>query len=131
MSAYQRATVVVLPCVTDAESFGLSLIEAMACGKPVIGSRVGGIPFVMDEGVDGLLVPPGDVGALASACLRLLDDRKLAEALGAAGRRKVVADYTWNGQVDRYVALLQAPGRSTGRAAGVPIEAGSSRAPIT
>ncbi|MFN2505176.1 MAG: glycosyltransferase family 4 protein [Acidimicrobiales bacterium] len=108
VSAYQMASVVVLPSLTEAESFGMSLIEAMACAKPVVGSRIGGIPFVIDDGVTGLLVPPGDAKALAGACLRLLTDRQTAGAMGAKGRKMVVADYTWTDRVDRYAALLRA-----------------------
>ena len=57
---YRAANVVALPSLTECESFGLVLIEAMACGRPVVGSDVGGIPFVIRPGVDGILVPPGD-----------------------------------------------------------------------
>ncbi|WP_181642543.1 glycosyltransferase family 4 protein, partial [Nocardioides massiliensis] len=50
VDAYQRASVVALPSLTEAESFGMTLIEAMACGRPVVGSRIGGIPFVVRDG---------------------------------------------------------------------------------
>ena len=59
VDVYNQASVVVLPSLTEAESFGMTLIEAMACAKPVIGSRIGGIPYVIDDGVDGFLVEPG------------------------------------------------------------------------
>lgn len=130
VTAYQRATVVVLPSLTEAESFGMSLIEAMACGKPVVGSQIGGIPFVIDDGVDGLLVPPGDARAWADACLRLLEDRHLAGALGAAGRRKVVAHYRWTDQVERYAALLHDYAVDSQRVT-VRIKAGSGRTEAT
>ena len=107
IGAYQGASVVVLPSLTEAESFGMSLIEAMACATPVVASRVGGIPFVVDDGRDGLLVPPGDAHSLAAACLRVLGDARLAAALGSAGRAKVLEHYRWPAQVEKYEALLQ------------------------
>jgi glycosyltransferase involved in cell wall biosynthesis len=93
--AYQHAAVAVLPSRTEAESFGMVLIEAMACGTPVIGSRVGGVPFVVRDGVDGLLVPPADATALAQACTRLLTDERLARSMGDAGREAAVERFSW------------------------------------
>ncbi|MFC7492774.1 MULTISPECIES: glycosyltransferase family 4 protein [unclassified Nocardioides] len=69
---YQRAGVTVLPSLTEAESFGMALAESLACGCPVVGSDVGGIPFVVRDGVDGRLVPPGDPVALAEALAAVL-----------------------------------------------------------
>jgi glycosyltransferase involved in cell wall biosynthesis len=60
--------------------------EAMSRGKAVIGSRVGGIPDMVEDGVTGLLVPPGDVAALAAAMQRLIDDDGLRDELGARAR---------------------------------------------
>jgi glycosyltransferase involved in cell wall biosynthesis len=97
---------VVLPSTTDSESFGMVLIEAMACAKPVIGSDVGGIPFVIDDGRDGYLVPPADAGALAGACLEILRTPDLAAALGEQGHRKVKDRFTWPAQIDKYRAIL-------------------------
>jgi glycosyltransferase involved in cell wall biosynthesis len=104
---YQRATVVVLPSVSEAESFGMTLIEAMACGRPVIGSRVGGIPSVIDDGVDGVLVAPGDARALAAACSAIVADPARATALGQRGLAKVRAAYSWDRQIDAYDHLFQ------------------------
>ncbi|HLL67799.1 MAG TPA: glycosyltransferase family 4 protein [Micromonosporaceae bacterium] len=106
--AYQSAAVVVLPSITGSESFGMCLIEAMACAKPVIGSDVGGIPFVIDHGRTGLLVPPGAPLALATACTRLLRHPDVAARMGREGRREVVARYAWPGQVEKYLGLLRA-----------------------
>lgn len=69
---YRRAGVTVLPSLTESESFGMTLAEAMACGCPVVGSDVGGIPFVVGD--DGLLVRPGDPTALAEALASALHD---------------------------------------------------------
>jgi glycosyltransferase involved in cell wall biosynthesis len=73
----------VLP--SRAEAMGRVLVEAMACGKPRIGSNVGGIPTVIEHGVDGLLVEPGDVQDLARALESLMVDSDLRRRLGAAG----------------------------------------------
>lgn len=78
------------------ESFGLVLVEALACGTPVIASDLPGVRTVVAAGVDGLLVPPGDVEALAEAIHTLLAmPAAQRREMGAAGRRKVVERYTW------------------------------------
>ena len=69
---YHRAGVTVLPSLTESESFGMTLAEALACGCPVVGSDVGGIPYVVGD--DGRLVPPGDPLALAEALAAALDE---------------------------------------------------------
>ena len=71
------------------EGLGTSLLEAMACGKPVVATRIGGVPDVVKDGVTGLLVPPGDSRALAEAVLTLLRDDGLRRRMGEAGRRRV------------------------------------------
>lgn len=107
VAAYQQATVVVLPSLTNAESFGMTLIEGMACGRPVVGSRVGGIGHVVTDRKDGLLVPPGDPGALADALLSVVRDPAWAEALGCEGRRKVVEKYRSALGSDSYVEIFE------------------------
>jgi len=77
------------------ESFGMVLAEAWACGKPVVGCRVGGVAALVDDNQDGLLVPVGDAEALAQALLRLLQNPSLREEMGAAGKAKVELRYTW------------------------------------
>ena len=91
-SAYREARALVLP--SEYEAFGLVLLEAMAQGTPVIASRVGGIPEVVDDGRTGLLVPPGEPGPLAAALGRLWDDPELGQRLGSAGRT-AVPRYSW------------------------------------
>ncbi|WP_166663420.1 glycosyltransferase family 4 protein [Streptomyces sp. NBC_00582] len=105
--AVRTAAVLALPSLTEAESFGMALVEAMACGTPVVGSAVGGIPYVVDDGENGLLVPPGDPVALATACAGLLSDGVLADRMGAAGRRAAEQRYAWPALTARYVALFR------------------------
>lgn len=113
VAAYQRATVVVLPSLTEAESFGMSLIEGMSCGRPVIGSRVGGIVNVISDRQDGLLVAPGDRRALADALLAVIRDPGWANQLGASGRRKVEARFRAARTAAVYVEMFEEllPGR--------------------
>ena len=82
-----------LPSRTD--SFGIVYLEAWCCGIPVIGARAGGVPDVIADGEDGLLVPFGAVPALADALRTLLDDPTLAARLGARGRAKTLERHTW------------------------------------
>ncbi len=121
VKAYQRATVVVLPSTSQAESFGMCLVEAMSCGKPVVASRIGGIPEVVEHGTEGLLFTPGDVGELADACRRLLVEHDLAQRLGENGRQKTKERFAWPDRVAEYLALyrrlvgLRAPDRQRHR----------------
>lgn len=106
-NAIRTAAVLALPSLTDAESFGMTLIEAMACATPVVGSRAGGIPHVVDDGETGLLVPPGNPAVLATACAELLSDGALADRLGAAGRRTAEQRYAWPRLTGRYLDLFR------------------------
>jgi phosphatidylinositol alpha-mannosyltransferase len=76
------------------ESFGMVLVEAMAAGLPVVASDIPGYREVVRDEREGLLVPPGDAHALASALERVLSDRALAARLGEAGRRRA-GRYRW------------------------------------
>jgi D-inositol-3-phosphate glycosyltransferase len=77
------------------EPFGMTPLEAMACAKPVVGSRVGGIKTSVADGETGYLVPPKDPKALAERMLRLLSDPTLKFRLGRAARRRIEEHYTW------------------------------------
>jgi glycosyltransferase involved in cell wall biosynthesis len=103
---YQRAAVAVLPSTTDSESFGMTLVEAMASGCPVVGSRVGGIPYVVRDGVDGVLVRPADPTALADALGDLLNDPAKAAQMGAAGRSSALTRWDWARQEDATLHVL-------------------------
>ncbi len=79
--------VAVLP--SHFEGMGRVLLEAMAMEKPVVASRVGGIPDLVQHGINGLLVTPGDVEGLAEALMKALNDKGLAEKMGKAGRKMI------------------------------------------
>jgi starch synthase len=82
-------------CPSLYEPLGIVNLEAMACGAAVVASRVGGIPEVVDQGVTGLLVPPEDPGALATALNELVTDPVRAAALGRAGRERAITEFSW------------------------------------
>jgi glycosyltransferase involved in cell wall biosynthesis len=106
VNAYRSARMLVLPSKTAAESFGMTLIEAMACGKPVIASNVGGIPYVVEHEHNGILVNPDDPQQLADACCRALLDEELCQRLGTNGRHTAEDKYGWNSITDRYIDLF-------------------------
>lgn len=97
---YAAADVVVLPSHIQ-ESFGMILIEGMACGKPVIASDLPGARSVVDDGVDGLLVKPGNLEDLVHAARKLLDGPAFCAEIGRQGRAKVEAKYAWRAIVPR------------------------------
>ena len=88
MAAWDHATLGVVPSV-GAETFGNVVTEAMTHGRAVVASRLGGIVDIIEDGVSGLLVPPGDERSLAVAMQRLLDDEPLRSAIGHAARARV------------------------------------------
>jgi 2-deoxystreptamine N-acetyl-D-glucosaminyltransferase/2-deoxystreptamine glucosyltransferase len=94
--------VLVLPSVY--EEMGSVLVEAMACGVPVVATDVGGIPEVVVDGITGLLVPADDVGALGGAVDRLLRDEPLRERMGRAARLRS-GDYCWPVLAQRVAAV--------------------------
>jgi rhamnosyl/mannosyltransferase len=100
--ALDEAWVLALP--SRSEGLGRVVVEAFCRGRGVVGSRVGGIPDLVEDGVSGLLVPPGDAGALADALVRVLLDRALAERLGAAGRNSIEA---WIATPEEYARRLR------------------------
>jgi glycosyltransferase involved in cell wall biosynthesis len=91
---YGAASVCVLPSLGKAEGLGLTLVEALLAGSAVVGSTAGGIPEVIADGVTGLLVPDGDVDALASALHRMLTDTDFRDRTIAAGQQLVEQRFT-------------------------------------
>lgn len=108
----RRASVVVAPSVPTAggkrEGIPVVLMEAMSSGKAVVASRLSGIPELVEDGVSGLLVAPGDATAIADALLRLRTDPALRTRLGRAARDRVLEDFDVRGNARRVLALVDA-----------------------
>jgi glycosyltransferase involved in cell wall biosynthesis len=106
------ADLVLLPSV--AEAFGLAAAEALYLGVPVVATRVGGLPEIVSDGVDGVLVPPADSASLAEAVIRLLSNDQQRMKLAGTGRAKVVQRFRFEDMVRRYEQLYD-------RLAAVPV----------
>lgn len=89
---YKNCDIFIAPSLY--ESFGLIFLEAMAWGKPVIGCNVGGIPDIVENNEDGLLIEPENKNELANAVLKLLRNKELRKKMGTSGRKKVEADFS-------------------------------------
>jgi len=92
---------------TSPEPFGRVLIEAMAAGKPVVATDAGAVREIMTDGVHGLLVPQGDVQALARAIVDVLTDRDLAAAMGQEGQRRATERFGVQQYVDGVEAVYR------------------------
>jgi glycosyltransferase involved in cell wall biosynthesis len=101
----RRASMFVLP--SRSEGIPLTVLEAMACGLPVVATRVGGLPEVVDDGVTGMLVPPADPAALAAAMRAIRDDPRYGDQLGLAGRRRVEEYFSVRRMVAQYEQLYR------------------------
>ena len=102
---YNQAEVFVSPSLY--EGFGLPAAEAMACGAPIVATTAGAFPEVIEDGVSGLLVPPGDTRALADAIERVLGDGLLQRRLGREGRQRIVEQFSWRETAVQTLALYQ------------------------
>jgi rhamnosyl/mannosyltransferase len=108
---YRAAEVFCMPSVEPSEAFGLVQLEAMACARPVVGCELhNGATYVNQDGVTGLVVPPRDAPALAGALNTLLGDRRLAQRLGEAGRKRALTEFSlqkmWSGTLEVYREVL-------------------------
>ncbi len=102
---YERAEVVVVP--SHGEGFGMVALEAMERGRPVIASAVGGLPEIVDDGVTGLLVPPGDAEALGAAIRELAGDRSRSAAMGASARERALEQFSQERCTERIAELYR------------------------
>lgn len=96
---YNFADIFIMPSLstkTGTEALGLSLLEAMASGCPVVGTNIGGIPFVVKNGFNGILVKQKDALALSEAIIKLLKDRKKSSKLGKNAAEFVKKNYSWD-----------------------------------
>jgi glycosyltransferase involved in cell wall biosynthesis len=93
--------------VLDSESFGVAIIEASACEKPVVVSNVGGLPEVVEDGVTGLVIPPKNPEKAAEAIERLILDRDLRVRMGKAGRERVKKLYNWDDNVKQMIHIYE------------------------
>lgn len=98
---------------SENESFGLTIAEAMSCGVPVVATRVGGVPEVVEDGVTGHLAALGDIQCLAQGAIRILSNRKTFEAFSKAGRERVLKHFTTGIISKQYEALYEETMAST------------------
>lgn len=80
----------------DVETFGIVYLEASACKKPVVGTRHGGIPDAIEDGVNGILIDPGNIRQLADAIMQLIENKELRDKMGEAGQNRIANLFTWN-----------------------------------
>lgn len=104
-SIYSLADIVVLPSLEEATS--IAGLESMASGKPLVGTRVGGIPAIIEDGETGLLVPPANSSELARAISRLLLDRELRLSMGTRARKRVLKEFSWQTIVEKTLNVYQ------------------------
>ena len=97
--------ILALPSRYEAQPY--ALLEAMACGKPAVAARVGGLASALTDGVTGLFFPSENVPALADALGRLLGDRPLREAMGKAARKRAEADFSQAAMLEKTAALYE------------------------
>jgi glycosyltransferase involved in cell wall biosynthesis len=120
----RAADMLLMPTIAQ-EALGRTAVEAMAVGRPVVASRLGGLPFTVSDGVTGLLFDPGSAEDLARKVEALLDDDALGRRLGLTGRRRFEEEYSWDVIIERhYRPLLVARERlADGRGRPTPWEA--------
>ena len=102
---YNRAQLLVSPSLY--EGFGLPAAEALACGTPVIATSAGALPEIVEEGVSGVLVPPGQVAPLAKAIASLLGEPERCAEMGESGARRIRERFSWRRTAEETLALYE------------------------
>ena len=101
---YSAADILIMPSYY--ESFGMVALEAMACGTPVVASQVGGLPYLVQDGKTGLIVPSGDPEALVAPLDRLMKDKDLREKLGSQAA-DYAKQYSWENITTQIVKVYE------------------------
>src|SRR5262249_6874659 len=126
--------VLAMPTVAQ-EALGRTAVEAMAAGKPVVASHIGGLPFTLADGATGLLCEPGDPADLAAKLERPLPDPALRIRLGEAGRRRFEEHYAWPVIIERHYRPLfkrrERSGTIAPNGSGIPRGAAEEHFPMT
>lgn len=104
---YAASDIFVLPSITMGEAFGIVLLEAMACSKPVIASRLPGVRSVVTDGIDGLHIAPNDVSDLSQKLAYLIAENDIRQQMGRRGREKVVEKYEWGKIAEKLEMIYQ------------------------
>jgi glycosyltransferase involved in cell wall biosynthesis len=104
-SQYRSADICLVPTIAQ-DALSITSVEAMAAGRPVVASRIGGLPYTVSDGLTGLLFEPGNPWDLAEKITRLLDDAALRRQMGLAGRRRFEQDFMWPDVIKRYLRPL-------------------------
>jgi len=104
---HNRLDIYVAVSIDPSESFGVAILEASACGKPVVVSNTGGLPEVVQAGTTGFVVPVKDIEATALALEKLVLDLKLRQTMGENGRTHVQANYEWNDCVRKMINVYE------------------------
>lgn len=103
---YRLGDVFAFPSVDRSEAFGIAALEALSCGVPAVASDLPGVRTVVRDGVTGLLTPPGSASALARRLSELLSDENACRAMGQAGRRMALAEYSEERRAERWKGIL-------------------------
>jgi glycosyltransferase involved in cell wall biosynthesis len=103
---YYRAADLCVVSTIAQEGLSRTSVEAMASGRPVVASRIGGLPFTVSDGATGLLFEPGSPDDLAKKIETLLDNPPLRRRMGLAGRKRFEQDFTWDVVIERYYRPL-------------------------